>query len=330
MVRGLALPARRADFPALAARAERLAVALAAHLHGTAQATAPAPQAAQLVATVESAAQLALDVKLAEAADRLDRAIAMGLAGALLPEQASAFVTAHLARASIALARNEIELVTRLLDRVVRFDPSISLIGDEDRPRMAAALAAAKVRAQSDARLAAEDLAALCRPGEIVVVVRALDRAGASQRFEALRYDSCALVSRALGSEVEPVATALGSIDRSSPPARSKILWAPLGLGLGAIALAAVGAGLAGSAGADYASLKSTCGQSADCPPSAWQGAQLRERAGYSLIGLGVAAGLTSIVLWRVARRPARDTMSTIVKAGDAPAQNRQAINITN
>jgi len=69
-----------------------------------------------------------------------------------------------------------------------------------------------------------------------------------------------------------------------------------------ALAFAATGAGLLGSAASDYHALESSC--SPNCERSSWASLPAREHAGEALLGLAAAAAVVDVVLWvRTLRR---------------------------
>jgi hypothetical protein len=281
---------------------------------------APAVPPDELAQSVARAQSLALEVRLDEAAALLDRALADV---SHRPDRAEpgAFIGAHIARVSIAFARGETERARELLDRVVRFDPFVDLSGDEDRPRMRAALEAAKRRERPP--LSAEDLGDACKAADVVLVARALSppAAGASA-LEFFRFDRGQLVAHsALADDRAVSALARAPAPAATPPARQPVYRAPLGLGLVAVAVAATGAGLWGSARADYDRLNaSPCGLLGVCQPSSWDGARARERAGYSLVAIAGATAAVSLIVWLVERRrpPPLASAST---GGDGVAQ---------
>jgi hypothetical protein len=71
----------------------------------------------------------------------------------------------------------------------------------------------------------------------------------------------------------------------------------PIGLGVGAVGVLAIGAGLLGSAVTDYGSLQNDC-KLRPCAPNDWQGAEARGNAGYALLAIGSAVAVVDVVLW--------------------------------
>jgi tetratricopeptide (TPR) repeat protein len=91
---------------------------------------------------------------------------------------------------------------------------------------------------------------------------------------------------------------------RAEPPSRRLKLGAIVVGGV-AVALAAVGAGLYGSAAADYGDLQTAC-SARQCVPSDWAGAQTRANAGYAMFGVAAAAAVVDVALWIFVARSGR------------------------
>jgi hypothetical protein len=104
-------------------------------------------------------------------------------------------------------------------------------------------------------------------------------------------------------SDAQERIESLSAAPPSFPPPPSRRKWLlPGALGGGAVALLAVGTGLLGSAAVEYKHLKQTC--SPGCAPSAWDGLQGRETAGWVLTGLaGVAVIVDVALIVRATRR---------------------------
>lgn len=90
----------------------------------------------------------------------------------------------------------------------------------------------------------------------------------------------------------------------SAPPGIPSRHVIPYVVGGGALALAAVGAGLLGSAAASFHDLQGSCG--AGCSPSAWSGLPAREHAGEALLGVAGAVAIVDVVLWVVELKKGR------------------------
>ena len=270
---------------------------------------------------MERAQTFVAKAKLDEAATTFDGALSEGMHAIDRLADPSGFISAHIARAAIAFARNEPARVGQLLDRVVRYDPTASISGDEQRPRMNAALEAAKKRLGPRPTLTNEDLGDACHTGDVVVVARALDPSafGSSPStgiLEYLRFDRCRLVATATSERGDDAAVAallvpLMSDLSDAPPVndqpvrpRGRIYKAPLVLGLSALALGITGAGLSGWAHSEYNQLHDTCGNTGTCTVSSYDAARSTSRAGYALIGLSGATFASALIVWLVERRP--------------------------
>jgi hypothetical protein len=215
-VRALALPTRRRDAAELARRAAAVAAELARALGGRAAAATSAVNGGDLRATLRAAQDLLAAGRLDESADSFDLALR---AGAGAPDRVSdpgAFVSAHVSRAAIALARGEDRLADELLARLLRYDPTFVLQPGEDSPTMRSALDRVKARVGAAPALARDDLGAACSdaaPGDVLVVAR-FTGTGA----ELARYDGC-----------RPVATAIASSARSAASIAEALAGRPLG-----------------------------------------------------------------------------------------------------
>jgi tetratricopeptide (TPR) repeat protein len=97
---------------------------------------------------------------------------------------------------------------------------------------------------------------------------------------------------------------------RAAPPAPSAVVFSvtlpprpsprrfilPGAVGGGALALAAVGAGLLGSTASAYGSLDGSC--SPNCSTGSWASLPAREHAGEALLGIAGAVAVVDVVLW--------------------------------
>lgn len=109
----------------------------------------------------------------------------------------------------------------------------------------------------------------------------------------------------------EPIETAPHATPAVAPAtpaaptdAAGRSYLAPAIVGGCAVALLAVGGGLAGSVVPDYNRLKISCANG-NCPPSDWQSLQARERAGVGLLIAGGIVAAADVVLWVLeARKP--------------------------
>jgi hypothetical protein len=309
-VLGFALPARRSDAAAISTRVRTVSTAVAARLSAD-PSLEPAPL--HIADLVDRAQALSNSADLDGAARAFDGAIAEGLRGIDHLADPGAFIGAHVSRVAIALARGEAGRVAELMDRVVRYDPHAMLAGDEQRPRMQALLDAAKRRAGERPALSAEDLGDACHLADVVIVARALS-GGA---VEYLRFDArdhrCHVVASATAGDGDSTAiTALvatpleGTPDTtgSAPRApRRRFFATAIGLGVSALLLGAAGAGMAGWSHVEYDRLNAGCGQSGDCSPASAQTARNVSWAGFAVVGIAVTSGVTSLIVWLVARR---------------------------
>ena len=89
-------------------------------------------------------------------------------------------------------------------------------------------------------------------------------------------------------------------IELPAPPVKHPPrLRVPVIVGAGALVLTAVGAGLLGSAEADYHTLQTSC-KSRLCSSGDWSSSQRNERAGTALLAIGGVAVAVDVVLWVV------------------------------
>jgi hypothetical protein len=214
----IVLPTRRTDADQLAALGARLASQISARLGGAVVPITPASP--DLATRLERAHGLLLDAQLDEAAATYDLALdtADRLPGTLAP---ALIVSAHVARAQIALARHEAERADALLARVVRWDDDFTATTEESTPAVHEALA--RLRAAGHGKpLEPADLGETCRQVDTLIVVRA----AAMGAIEVARFDHCtpvaALVVRGAADEphaLERLAPA-PVVERVVPPHR--------------------------------------------------------------------------------------------------------------
>jgi tetratricopeptide (TPR) repeat protein len=80
---------------------------------------------------------------------------------------------------------------------------------------------------------------------------------------------------------------------------------AAIGVGVLSVAAAITGAGLLGSAAADYASLRDGCGVAGLCPRDSWAGVEARDIASRAVFAIAGTALVVDVALWVAwARRP--------------------------
>jgi tetratricopeptide (TPR) repeat protein len=316
-MRSLALPGRAGA--GLPERAQRVAGRLARHLAAD---TLPDPRtsdrAISLASWLERGQALALAAKLDQAAQAFDAALADGLKDLDRLARPAELVMAHLQRASIYLAMNQAERAQSLIDRAHRYEPVLALVGQELRPRMRAALAAAQARQGPRPTLSAGDLGDACRVADVLVVARTIEGG-----VEFLRFDHCVQIASAVSAspaqddeaalklvgaaalQLQPHPPDLASHEASDlslhgKPSRTM----PLVLSAGAVALLATGGTLVALARSDYDDLLKQCGAAGDCAPDRYNGAKQKESIGYVLLGVGTAAAATAVIVWLVERRP--------------------------
>lgn len=146
------------------------------------------------------------------------------------------------------------------------------------------------------------------RPALVYNIARCLDRLGRRQEA-ATAYERFLRGEEAIGAHADEARLRLAELARmpaptpstvapsSPPPTKRRRYLGPGILVGGALALAIIGAGLTGSALADYNQLSSSCAP--NCQSSTWQGLPARERAGEALLGIAGAA-LVADVVWFV------------------------------
>lgn len=180
-----ALPSRAPGAAELGAHAQRvadhLAKLLGVHERGD---SAPADEGEPLRAALDLHAQGRLD----EAADSFDLALTRGARRPHAVADPAAFVSAHLARAAIALARGEDKLAETLLARAMAYDPTLTLTPAEDSPTLRRTFDRVRQRLGATPDLAPADLGEGCDGG--LVVARLV-----ADGIELRRYDDCKLVA---------------------------------------------------------------------------------------------------------------------------------------
>jgi hypothetical protein len=296
-VTSMSLPSRRSDAAAIAARARTVADAVARRMAGDAIET-PARIAA-VAPLVASAQTLAAEANLDAAAAAFDAAIAEGTRALGRIDDPAAFISAHVARATIAFARAEEARAQQLLDTIVRFDPTITLVGDERRPRMEAALEATKARLGERPPLASGDLGDACRDADVVIVARAIEPPAANREamLELLRFDACVLSATATTERGNDAAIALlagdvPALDGESSQRRTIMLAG----GLSGAAVIVAGAGLATWAYVRYDELRDSCGVTGTCSPSSYEDPRRLSYAGWGLVALGSVVATVSVI----------------------------------
>jgi tetratricopeptide (TPR) repeat protein len=147
-------------------------------------------------------------------------------------------------------------------------------------------------------------------PALLYDMAKCLERLG--RKEEAARAYARYVAEAPPGENVNEVLSAIGAL-RAPPPAvdlvaspppphpsRRRVVL-PSVVGGATVAIVAVGAGLLGSARADYAKLDSSC--SPHCSRESWAGIPPRERGGYALLGVaGAGAAVDIYLIVRAAR----------------------------
>lgn len=220
-VRALPLPSRR-DPGALRARTDAVAAALAAKLE-LPVATAAAGETEPFTAGIALASRGELDA----AARLLDPVLEDAARAPHRAGDPELLIAAHVARAAIALARDERRRADRIFERLLAYDPGFALAAAERSPRARAAVAAARERAGAAARLRIALLGNACE--DVVLVVA---RRRAPDITEVSRFDDCRLVAAARASASQTaaeIAAALDPIAAQAPPPIYRRPWFLIG-----------------------------------------------------------------------------------------------------
>jgi hypothetical protein len=236
------LPSRRSDAPALRARVARLGGTLGA---------APLSPPFSLAPIVARADGLSAAGRFDEAAALYDLAVEQGTRAPLDVADPPALLHAMVARASIGLARGEQTQAEALLARALRWDPTFSLLPEENTPRVRAAWARVVARAAMPPPLGDGDLGARC---DRLLVARRIDEA----RVELIRIAGCLAVARTTTSDdladgrvraalgLPPLAPAITAAAPPPPPPRVPVykrpwLWITVSVAAAAVAGGGVG-----------------------------------------------------------------------------------------
>ncbi len=95
-------------------------------------------------------------------------------------------------------------------------------------------------------------------------------------------------------------------VSAPAPEPKSRLGGAAVGVGVAAVVIGALAAGLYGSASSDFHDLQGACAGRL-CGPEDWSSAQAKANAGYALVGVAAAVAVVDVVLWAIrARRGAR------------------------
>jgi hypothetical protein len=159
------------------------------------------------LAILQRAHRLAASGALDDAAAVFDAALDTASHAPSRVADSAELVSAHVTRASIALARGEPARAEELLERVLRFDPGFALLPAEDSPRLRRAVDEARRKLGAQPELRAADLGQSCAgEGGVLVVARSLG----ADRAELLRFDDCKpTTTAALRGDDDQLAAAL-------------------------------------------------------------------------------------------------------------------------
>lgn len=193
-VAGFALPSRHPDARLLETRACRVAELLARRLSGryVDATTVGTPLEGDLGGVLARARRLEAEGALDEAAATYDVVLKRATRSLHRVSDPAGLVTAWVARASIAVARGEVDQARAVLARLRRYDAGFALRLAEDRPSMRAIVAAVDRGRGPRRPLGEEDLGEICERGPDVLVVGPRLERGAA---ELVRLDRCREVS---------------------------------------------------------------------------------------------------------------------------------------
>ncbi|MFH0899150.1 MAG: hypothetical protein V2A73_00835 [Pseudomonadota bacterium] len=332
-VAAVVLPCRGEDTVAMESLANRVAVSLARRLRGTSESRIK-PESLDVSLALRRGQHLAESGRLDESASVLDSALEDGAERPYLVNDPAGFITAHLTRAMIAIARGEHSRAERLLERALSYEPALSLQPTENTPSLHAALERVRGRLESPSELEAAHTGTACDLADVVVVIRLLEVDDDRRRstLELVRFDGgqpVAQVRGSLTSNAEELARLLADPSSADARARQPARSARLGLAesgsaaeqrssrdrrrwwLGALAgaglaVAGVGGGLAYSVDDDYQRLRDSCGVTQSCPPSSYEGLRRREMLGYGLATVGGLVAAGTMTWWLVSPSSSR------------------------
>jgi hypothetical protein len=199
-VRALVAPTRRSDAQALRDQTARITRMLAARVGGSMLAADDGDASAEL-GILQRAQRLASSGALDDAAAVFDAALEAETRTPNHVGDHPDFVTAHVTRAAIALARGESGRAEELIERLLRYDPGFVLLPAEDSPRMRRTVDEVRRRLGPRPELRASDLGQNCAgEASVLIVARALP----ADRAELLRFDDCRpTASAVLGAGID-------------------------------------------------------------------------------------------------------------------------------
>jgi hypothetical protein len=249
-----------------------------------------------------------------EAARLFDDALEAGARAPHRITDGASFITGHVLRTSIALARGEVGKARLLLARALTYDPTLALDPAEKNPQLAMVFEGVRRQLGTEPLVEGGDLGEACRAASIVLIGRGLsDGSLLIDRFDRCRKVAEAKVSASDPSRDEQAIAPLTQVeaptDRPSappPPAppprwgRGPVIAGALLVGLGA-GLTGAGLYFAVDAAQRHDHLQEGCTVSTPC-----DGATVRDRkdgydratiAGAVLAPVGVAVLVAGTVL---------------------------------
>jgi hypothetical protein len=294
LVAALTLPTRNADAQALARIADGVAEALARKTGGRVAALPPASDL-DLAQRLERARRLADHGAVDEAALTFDAVLERAAVAGAPAGEGPLLVTASVERAAIALARGEPRRAEALLSRLLRDDPTFTLLHQEESPRLRAAFEAVRQRLGAEPAITAADVAQACGAGPEVLLVVRLRQAGLKESIEVVRFDRCRIVARVVAPTADgPAEIADRLLPASSPPPLPstppprRTRWAPWALVAGGALIAVTGAILVGVAEGERERVAATsCGMARTCDPASYRSWALAQDAGWGVLAAG-------------------------------------------
>ena len=190
---------------------------------------------------LKRARSLSVAGKIDEAAQLLDEVLAEGTRAPERIPEPSSFVAGALRRAAIAMGRGEAQVGQEILERLYRWDPTLTLAPVDATPPLTAALEEIRTRFGKSPPLVRTDLGALDTAAITLVARRTADG------LEVSRFDDGQLTTRVIARATDrEVALELARVPaqkaltkRGSQLARKEMIAGPV--------LAAIGAELAGT-----------------------------------------------------------------------------------
>ena len=236
-IAGLALPSRRPAGQEAQNRLPKVVDRVAKRLSARVVGIAPRASAPEL--NIETALQRARELELAgsfdEAAASYDLSLEEASQALGYLRKPALFVTASVARASIALVRKEQSVAERILGRLLAYDPGFALRTQENRPSLRQALSSAR---DAPAAVTPELLGRQCESSQHLVVARAAQHG----KIELLRLRECKVVASTLvqrSASDEAIAAALtpDTAHQRKPWYGRWWVWAAAGIAAGSVAV---------------------------------------------------------------------------------------------